>query len=441
MKHLIILAFLLIFAASLAWSSGQKEAAGKAVEKQTLTIGARAWVYTKFDTKNAGEKFMSDHPAIKVKFITTPDEFVPTYLVDWKTDNPETDMHLGGIANKLGGLEVAGVLLDLTDTMTGNMAKEKFASAFLKNCRFEKAGKPYYPIIPFMGEITVIDVNLKLYREAGMMKNETEAVGPPSWVKAEMKAYFKKLAAVSPQGHALGLPMQANVPNIYHGYLLPILSQRGSIYAPGQDQLLDFESDAAINALTIFSELYKEGILFPNVSKFAETLTAYKGGTLPALQESHSKMVETAGVLGEDNVSFIMWPGYEKHGTVAFTGGTVIAKNSNHIEAAKMFIREQLITKDFDQWSFNRYGKLPVLKESYTSPGLTWFQDQAKRIVEIADKSTVEPIYPDDVELRRMMGEYIHPAVMGDMKPAEALRKLREQIKGQNLNLKRMEIQ
>ena len=439
MKRAIIVFFIFSLAYfSFAGGTQEKKPKGKVkAEKAVLSIGARAWIYKKFPVKDAGEKFMKANPNIKIKYITVADAYVPIYLVNWKEENPEVDLHLGAIVTKVAPLVNAGLLADLSDMFTGNMEKNKYVKAFLGNCRFDKGGKPYYPIIPFMGEITALDVNLNLYRKAGMMKTDKEAIGPPSWDTEKMVSYFKKLSNVSPQGYGLGAAMQANIPNILHGYLDPILTQRGSIYAPGQNKVLDFQSKAAHHALEIFARLYKEKILFPNISDFKQVLTAYKGGILPLIQESHSKMVESAAVLGEDNVSFVMWPGFEKNGTIAFTGGSIIPKNSKNIAIAKKFLREAVATKEFDQWSFNHYGKLPVLKSSYS--GLKWFQGQAERIVKIADISITEPLYPGDVDLRRLMGEYIQPAIMGDITVDEALKRIQEQIKVRNIDLNRMD--
>lgn len=439
MKKALIL-LLMFFIAFFSFAGGAQEEKGKeeiGAKKTVLRIGARAWIYKKFPVKDVGEQFMGKNPNIEIKYITVADAFVPIYLINWKEEKPEVDLHLGAIVTKIAPLDSAGLLEDLTDMLTGNMAREKYIKAFLGNCRFKKNGKPYYPIIPFMGEITALDINLNLYRKAGMMKNDKEAIGPPSWDTEEMVAYFRKLGKISPQGYGLGAAMQSNIPNILHGYLNPILAQRGSIYAPDQNVVLDFESKEANHALQVFSRLYKEKLLFPNVSDFKEVLTAYKGGMLPLIQESHSKMVEAAEVLGEDNVSFVMWPGFEKNGTIAFTGGSVIPKNSKNIDQAKKFLREAIATTEFDQWSFNHYGKLPVLKSSYT--GLKWFQDQATRIAKIANVSTTEPLYPGDVELRRLMGEFIHPAIMGDITVDEALKKITEQIKERNIDLSRIE--
>ncbi len=74
---------------------------------------------------------------------------------------------------------------------------------------------------------------------------------------------------------------------------------------------------------------------------------------------------------------------------------------------------------------------------SYTR--LQWVQDQATRLAKIANVYTDQHLYPGDVELRRLMGEFIHPAIMGDITVDEALKKITEQIKERNIDLSRIE--
>lgn len=156
---------------SLALSLIFLSATAGMAEKKTLTVGTFAWIIKKFPSRDITEKFMRDHPDVKVNIQTLPiADFVPKLLTDWKRGKTEVDIVIGGNPGLIAPAVGADLLLDLSDMFTGHMAKDKFVTAFLKDGRFAKNGKLYYPVITFMGELTAIPANKRLYKQAGVIR-------------------------------------------------------------------------------------------------------------------------------------------------------------------------------------------------------------------------------------------------------------------------------
>jgi hypothetical protein len=80
-----------------------------------------------------------------------------------------------------------------------------------------------------------------------------------------------------------------------------------------------------------------------------------------------SRATECAEVLGLDSVTVIMPPGSEQHGSISFAilGWMPRIASKEAKGLACDFVREQLLTKEAQQWSALRFGKLPVLESNY----------------------------------------------------------------------------
>ena len=404
---------------------------------QELRIGARSWIYKKFPVSEAIERFEKEHPDVKVRRLTMPKARKAPLLTAWMRGKTDYDLVIGGNPAEMAAYIGKDLLVDLSDLLRGHMDKERFVRGFLLDARFEKEGKLYYPILPFMGELTVVDVNKKIYQKAGLLDRQRSPLPPPSWEEEEFINYWEKLAAVSPKGIGLSVVFPPGISMILHNYLSPIQAMRGTIYATEKEEILDFQSQEAEKLLTILQEMYQRGTLNPNVGDENLELSNYKAGIMPAIENSHSRMIEAAETLGEGNTGFVLWPGAEKNGTISFTHSVSIPKSSPVADLAKKFIREQVFSRYFQQWSFNHYGKLPAMRDCFED--LKWFPEEAKKILRIAAVSMVEPKYIGDVELRRIMGEELHAAVTGGKKPKEALQAIRKKIEEREVDLTRME--
>ena len=116
----------------------------------------------------------------------------------------------------------------------------------------------------------------------------------------------------------------------------------------------------------------------------------------------------------EDAIGYVGWPGSEKNGK----------------DLANMFIRKQVFSKDFQQWQFNNWGKLPTTKEAYGT-GIQKYAEYMPMILNIADNSSSIPLFKDLQTYADILKKYLPDAASGRISVDEALGK----IKAESANL------
>jgi len=400
-----------------------------------LRIESDEWILKKFPVRQAAERFQKDHPGIKVTVAPKEyKEFVKSYLLMWQAGKTTTDLGIGGMPLQLAPLVGADLLVDLGDMFTGNMAKEKFVQAYLEAGRFTQNGKPYYPVMPFMGELMTLNVNKKLYAKAGLVDAQGNPLPAKDW--EEFENQLRKLKAVSP-GFALSVDWGWNF--IFYSYAGGIQAIKGSIYSPTNPKILDFESKAALKWLTLNQRWIKEGLASSGtITDVNYGRNNFKAGIIPAIYTAHSRFIEAGQTLGEENTSMVPIPGAMKNGSIIYTHAVYIPKVSPAIDLAKQFIREQIFSRWFQQWGFNHYGKLPVISDYY-GEGITWYQKETSKILKIAKRSVAMPKYKGSEELLDILLEQIDPMLLGKQTPAKTLENIRKSIIRRKVDLTRLD--
>jgi len=400
-----------------------------------LRIESDAWILRKFPVRQVAEKFQKDHPEIKVTVAPKEyKEFVKSYLLMWQGGETTTDLGIGGMPLQLAPLVGADLLVDLGDMFTGNMAREKFVQAYLEAGRFTREGKPYYPVMPFMGELMILNVNKQLYAKAGLVDAQGNPLEAKDW--DEFEDQLRKLKAVSP-GFALSVDWGWNF--IFYSYAGGIQAIKSNIYSPTAPRILDFESDAPLKWLTLNQKWIKEGLAGSGtITDVNYGRNNFKAGIIPAIYTAHSRFIEAGETLGEENTSMVPIPGAMKNGSIIYTHAVYIPKVSPAIDLAKQFIREQIFSRWFQQWGYNHYGKLPVISDYY-GEGITWYQEETSRILEIAKSSVAMPKYKGNEELLDILLEQIHPMLLGKQSPAKTLENIRESIALRKVDLTRLD--
>lgn len=402
-------------------------------QSETLRIEADSWILQKFPVREAAERFEEDHPDINVK-VSPKDysNYVQTYLMVWKADKTTVDLAIGGMPNELSDLVAPDLLTDLSDILEGNLSEDEFIPGFLYSGRFaDEDGEPYFPTLPFMGEVMALNVNTDIYKEAGLYE-DGQPVTADNW--GEFREHLEALQEEVP-AHALSVDWGWNF--ITYSYASGLLALRGDIY--GSDgKTLDFESEEAEEWLRMNQEWIEDGLAGKGtVSDVNYGRNNFKAESIAEIYTAHSRTIGAADVLGEDSTSVMSIPGARENGTIAYSHNVYVPKASPNQELAKQFIEEQIFSKWFQQKGFNDYGKLPVLKDYYDD-GLTWFQDSVERILEMSENSLYFPKYVDGTELRDVMLEEIHPVLSGEQSPEDALENIREAIDDKDLDLTRL---
>ena len=141
--------------------------------------------------------------------------------------------------------------------------------------------------------------------------------------------------------------------------------------------------------------------------------------------DSESKLITH----NPSDIAYVGWPGSEKNGSVIWTHSAWIPKLAKNQALGKEFIREELFSQYFQQWSFNHYGKLPSLK-AYYGDGITRFKSDLPLILKIADHSDPIPLFKDMQKYLDILQKYLPAAAYGRMSVDQALSKIRSATQG-----------
>ncbi len=126
----------------------------------------------------------------------------------------------------------------------------------------------------------------------------------------------------------------------------------------------DVTSEAARKWLGMIQQMNRDKLGNYTVTDTAgyEAWKTGKAGSFYAAQGHTMELVLSAGK-PVDSIGYVSWPGADKNGSIIWTHSVWIPKVSKNKDLARAFIREQVFSKSFQQWQFNHYGKLPVMKE------------------------------------------------------------------------------
>jgi len=392
---------------------------------EVLRVAAPPWIFKKFPLEEVAKRFEQDHPGVKVELIRVDKWSAPVYITDWKAGKTPFDLFVGGSGSMLAPVIVGEWLEPLDDMLYGNMAPEKFVGGFLAAGRYKKpdGSGAYYPVIPFMGEVAIIGVNTKLMKQAGLWENE-RPVSIPSWDEEEFFNWFRKLKKVSPIGAHIQIWDREFMQYDWCG---PIMAMTGT-FLEEDGRGFDVTSDAAKKWLTYLQKMYKEGLGSWTITDDAG-YSKWKTGAAGSFYAAQGHIMELVSVTGnESDIAYIGWPGAEKNGSIIWTHSVWIPKVSPNKDLAKQFIREQIFSRYFQQWSFNHYGKLPVIKDFY-GEGITWFKNEMPTILAIANASKPIPLFKDLQKYLDILMKYLPEAAFGRMDVEEALQKIQEESK------------
>jgi len=397
-----------------------------AFPNETLRVFAPPWIFKKFPLEQVAAQFEKAHPGVTVELTRANKWSAPTYITAWKSGTTPFDVFVGGSGSMLGPVVAGNWLVPLDDLLTGPMAPENFVGGFLAAGHYKKpdGSGAYYPVLPFMGEVAIIGVNTNLMKKAGLWENG-KPVPIPSWDEADFFSWFNKLKNVSPLGAHVQIWDREFMQYDYCG---PLKAMTGTFMAP-DGKGFDFSSPAAHKWLTYIQKMYKDGIGKWTITDDAG-YSKWKTGQVGSFYAAQSHIMELVSITGkQSDIAYIGWPGATKNGSIIWTHSVWIPKVSPHIALAKQFIREEIFSQYFQQWSFNHYGKLPVLK-AYYGDGITWFKDQLPTILAIADHSQPIPLFKDIEQYLDILSKYLPDAAFGRISVDDAIQKIQEESKG-----------
>jgi ABC-type glycerol-3-phosphate transport system substrate-binding protein len=417
-------------------SEGERETTGSALEASigkpsaaelegTLRVSAPPWIFKKFPLEEVATRFEADHPGVTVDLTRVDKWNAPTYITAWKSGHTPVDVYIGGTGSMLGPVIAGGWLEPMDDMLTGHMAKDKFISSFLAAGHYKRPDGEgtYYPVVPFMGEVAIIGVNTEALQKAGLWAGDAPVL-ISSWDEEEFFNWFSKLVPQSPTGAHVQIWDREFM---QYNYCASIIAMTGTCLEE-DGQGFDVTSDAARMWLGYIQKMNEQGVGKWTVT-FEDGMSKWKTGAAGSLFAAQGHIMELVSVTEDEaDIAYFGWPGAEENGSVLWTHAVWIPKVSPNKELGRAFIREQIFSPYFQQWGFNNYGKLPVLKEYY-GEGITWFQDQIPTILAVADASKPIPLFEDMQIYLDVLVKYLPEAAFGRMSVDETLQAIQEESK------------
>ncbi len=373
--------------------SEQSKGQEKENDKKTLRIAGESWQVTKLFLNEAAEQFMKAHPEVTVEVQTYAEPTViSNYSINWQKGDTPCDLVVIDGASFAEQFVTKDLIYDFDEDLKffDGYSKDKFIPASLEMAKLHN--KQY--VLPIIQEVTAININKAMFKEAGLVDSNGEALKPESW--EDVYEFAKKLTktengVVTQQGCTIQWSKDI------HGTVLGILQAScGGLY---QDDgiTVDFQSQEFKDILAIWQKGVKEGVF--STETFADYdagKNSYKAGKTAMLLQSGSNWVEAIPTIGEENASVVPIPGGEANGSVGYVNGVIIPKCSPNTDLAVQFVQEQLLGEYVQTNTVNQYGKIPVISEYYEKTESPNWQNIKGSI----EKAVTYPPYKD-------LGEFV----------------------------------
>ena len=256
----------------------------------------------------------------------------------------------------------------------------------------------------------------------------------PAKSLAELYDYARKLTIKDAAGKTTryGLDVNWDIAYMPFTYLSGLQATRGNIFAP-DGTTIDFASKEALDLLTWWHRGVKEGYFCSgSLVDHNSPRSGMKAGTNAMIWVDQGRWIECGQVLGPEKATMMPIPGSVENGTLVYSMSMMVPKVSPDIDLVKQFIKEQLWSKWFNQWTLVNYGKMTALKRNYAGmledPG--W-----KTVFQLAEneKTVYTPKYKDYPKLVDIMTAEIQSMLNLYQTPEKTLENIQNQIKGLDL--------
>jgi multiple sugar transport system substrate-binding protein len=386
---------------------------------KTLRITIDSWLIQKWPINDAAKAFMGAHSGINVTVAPNADDYGNNWLLPWSQGQTDSDLMCGGMDTTISPFVAKDLLVPLDDMLTDdgkiNLKPDQFVSSLLNASKY---GSHYYAL-PFMGEVYYATVNTAMMKKAGL----TDASGKPVAPKTLDEWYdqAKKLTDKSAGVTGLYLNWAWNSATIT--YMALLQAQKGT-YWDDAHKNIDFTSDAAHKVLTFARKVVADGY------SVADTVTdenadrnSMKAGKAAQILTFHSRFKEAQTALGgADKATVMAYPGADQNGSNAQAILCVIPKISPNVDLAKQFLREQMMDKANQQWSANKFGKLPALTRNFE--GLP--DPEYAMVLAALDKSGFGPKFVQFNELDKLVQQETQKYILGKQDLDTTLKNLQD---------------
>lgn len=368
--------------------AASSQPAGSGSGSKVLRVGGESWQVTKIFLEDAAKAFMKDHPDVKVEIQTYADPtVVSNYSINWMKGETPVDLVMIDGASFAEQFIGKDLIYDFDKDLNffSNFDESKFVPSAIEMSRLHD--KQY--VIPVISEITAININTKMFKEAGLVDKEGKPLAPKDW--EEFYEFAKKLHKVK-DGKVVQQGATIQWGKDIHGTVLGVLQASHKTLYQDDGISVGFDNPEFREILSIWQKGVKEGVFSQETfADYDSGRNSYKAGKVAMLVESGSRWIEAGQTLGKDNVSVLPIPGADQNGSVGYVNGVIVPKCSPNAELAVQFIQEQLLGEHVQTSTLNQYGKLPVINEYYAmAEAPDW-----KNLKNSIDKSVTYPVYKD----------------------------------------------
>jgi multiple sugar transport system substrate-binding protein len=393
------------------------------VAPKTLRITIDSWLIQKWPIEDAAKAFMAAHPNVKVSVAPNADDYGNNWLLPWTQGQTESDLMCGGMDTTLSPFVAKDLLVPLDDMLVDdgkiNLKPDQFVTPLLEASKY---GTHYYAM-PFMGEVYYLTVNTEMMKKAGL----TDASGKPIPPKNldEWYEYAKKLTVKDASGkvQVWGLHINWGANSAAITYMALLQAQKGTYWNDAKKNM-DFTGQAARDVMTFARKVVADGYASSaTVTDENADRNDMKAGKAAMILTFHSRFKEAQTALGgTDKATVMPWPGSDERGSNAQAIVCVIPKISPVIDVAKQFIREQMTDKANQQWSANKFGKLPALKRNFD--GLP--DPEYKTVLQSLDRSGFGPKFVQFNELDKLLQQETQKYILGKQALDATLKNLQD---------------
>lgn len=400
-----------------------------AAAQRNLRITAEGWYYPKYKIQEAAERFMKNHPDVKVTCDKIEMMDIAAYMLRWSRGKTDVDLLISRTPAELAAFVAKDLLVDFEDIFTGEFSKDNWVSGFLDACTIK--GK-IYGLGTDCAVFTLI-AREDWMKEAGLADSEGKAIAPKNL--DELYDYTRKLTRKDGTGKTVryGLEARWHEVTVLQTYISGIQPLRGNIFEP-DGTTVDFSSKEAHEWLDFWYKGVKDGYMSNAcVVDHNAPRSHMKSGITSMIWVDQARFNECGKVLGFDKLTILPVPGAEKYGTAGYAMTMEIPRVSPNVDLAKQFIKEEMCAPWFAQWTWENYGKMMSYKPAYE--GLKFKPDLLQSLMAVAEKSVHFPLYKEFAKVKDLAAREISAMLTLEQVPEKTLQNIREGLRQIDLTI------
>ena len=416
--RIALVALFALVALSFVQAGGQQTGAAEGAETQEpnlLRIRSVDWLTQKAFISEAADKFMSEHPGMKVTFESFDGRQVNKYIIQWSGGKSDMDLLVVENPEDTAAFIMKDMLFSFDELgFWESFPQDKLVESILDVGTIRE--QVFY--LPIMGEIYWINTNKKMLQEAGVADADGNIPHPKTWDE------LVSMAGKATIGKQAGMSIRLDAGSTENSFYSALKGLRGSFFKEdGVTFVVDTPETREI--LQAWRKGVENGwITTATMTDRNAGRVAYTAGKLPLLYESGSRWPEAAPLIGSANTGPLPYPGGLEGGSMLFIAGFAVPKESEAPKTAVQFIEEIYMTDLFQSKMLNVYGKMPSLKSAYAFAS----SPEWEQMLTATRKSVPAPQYREHSVFTAGLADNIQAYLLGKQDLDACLKGIQEKL-------------